>query len=201
MIPSLRLLALPDRDRRTLTRGATTLLLILVLGRGVPAWHAWRARTLLSSRSECTELARSLALLSARVAERDTLQARTARLQALRGALLAGATPAAQGALLAAIVSNTADSAHILLGAVDVQPDTARDAFTSIHVRGSATGDIRGLTSFLVDLESSVPHLAVRSIAFTQPDPAAPHDRAESIHLDFLVEGMGATATGASGVR
>jgi len=201
MIPSMRLLALPDRDRRTLTRGATTLLLILVLGRGVPAWHAWRARTLLSSRSERTELVRSLALLSARVAERDTLRARTARLQALRGALLAGATPAAQGALLAAIVSNTADSAHILLGAVDVQPDTARDAFTSIHVRGSATGDIRGLTSFLVDLESSVPHLAVRSIALTQPDPTAPHDRAESLHLDFLVEGMGATATGASGVR
>ena len=201
MIPSLRLLALPDRDRRTLTRGATALLLILVLGRGVPAWHAWRARTLLSSRSERAELARSRALLSARVAERDTLRARAARLQALRGALLAGATPAAQGALLAAIVSNTADSAHILLGAVDVQPDTARDAFTSIHVHGSATGDIRGLTSFLVDLESSVPHLAVRSIAFTQPDPTAPHDRAESLHLDFLVEGMGATATGASGVR
>jgi len=201
MIPSMRLLALPDRDRRTLTRGATALLLILVLGRGVPAWHAWRARTLLSSRSERAELARSLALLGARVAERDTLRARAARLQALRGALLAGATPAAQGALLAAIVSNTADSAHILLGAVDVQPDTARDAFTSIHVHGSATGDIRGLTSFLVDLESSVPHLAVRSIAFTQPDPTAPHDRAESLHLDFLVEGMGATATGASGVR
>jgi len=197
----MRLLALPDRDRRTLTRGATALLLILVLGRGVPAWHAWRARTLLSSRSERAELARSLALLGARVAERDTLRARAARLQALRGALLAGATPAAQGALLAAIVSNTADSAHILLGAVDVQPDTARDAFTSIHVHGSATGDIRGLTSFLVDLESSVPHLAVRSIAFTQPDPTAPHDRAESLHLDFLVEGMGATATGASGVR
>jgi len=201
MIPSMRLLALPDRDRRTLTRGATALLLILVLGRGVPAWHAWRARTLLSSRSERAELARSLALLGARVAERDTLRARAARLQALRGALLAGATPAAQGALLAAIVSNTADSAHILLGAVDVQPDTARDAFTSIHVHGSATGDIRGLTSFLVDLESSVPHLAVRSIALTQPDPTAPHDRAESLHLDFLVEGMGATATGASGVR
>jgi len=201
MIPSMRLLALPERDRRTLTRGATALLLILVLGRGVPAWHAWRARTLLSSRSERTELVRSLALLSARVAERDTLRARTARLQALRGALLAGATPAAQAALLAAIVSNAADSAHILLGAVDVQPDTARDAFTSIHVRGSATGDIRGLTSFLVELESSVPHLAVRSIALTQPDPTAPHDRAESLHLDFLVEGMGATATGASGVR
>ena len=201
MIPSMRLLALPERDQRTLTRGATALLLILVLGRGVPAWHAWRARTLLSSRSERAELARSLALLGARVAERDTLRARAARLQALRGALLAGATPAAQGALLAAIVSNTADSAHILLGAVDVQPDTARDAFTSIHVHGSATGDIRGLTSFLVDLESSVPHLAVRSIAFTQPDPTAPHDRAESLHLDFLVEGMGATATGASGVR
>ena len=200
-MPSMRLLALPERDRRTLSRGATALVLIVLLGRGVPAWHAWRARTLLSSHSERAELALSRALLGARVAERDTLRARTARLQALRGALLPGATPAAQGARLAAIVSNAADSAHILLGAVDVQPDTGRDAFTSIHVRGSATGDLRGLTSFLVELESSVPHLAVRSIAFTQPDPAAQHDRAESIHLDFLVEGVGASASGASSVR
>lgn len=204
------------RDRRTLRTGAIALVLIVMVGRVLPAWHAWRARAVARSVRERAALADVTALLGVRRALHDSLVARERRLGALRGVLIHGDSPAAQGGSLAALITQAAESAHVTVGALgihtedgaDAAPDAmhdpasgaprsapARDApsdYRAIRVQGSATGDIQGAAIFLALLEKERPHLAVRSLTLTQPDVGAPRDHAEALHLEFLVEGMGA---------
>jgi hypothetical protein len=212
-----RTFAVSHHDRRTLGAGVLAIALILVVGQGLPAWRAWRSGTLDAATREQAALARTRALVDAEPAIHDSLAARALRLTALRAVFLSGETPGTQGASLAARITQTAESAHVTIGALGihtsdpssgdqtslrsppngaragVQPSDGRDPLVTITVQGSAAGDIQGLATFLALLEKGRPAVAVREVTLTQPDVGAPRDRAESLHLDFLVEGIGAS--------
>jgi hypothetical protein len=133
------------------------------------------------------------ALVAHATATRDTVVARNARYVALAPALLSGNSPAEASATLASLVSGAASAAGVKLGAVQlrVPADTgARRTFVRIAVHADVTGDIRGVTTLLANLEHGAARLRVRDLTVTQPDVAAPGDRVEALRVELTVEGL-----------
>lgn len=194
-------LAFSDANRRTLGRGALVLAVILITGRGLPAWRKWRDRIQESAAREMNSLERARNLLQEQPALNDSLRARVARVHALHSWFLPDESSAAQEAALAALVAGAADTAHVTLGTLDVRTDSGTAAFAIVRVRGSAAGDIAGVMQFLALLEGYLPHLVVRSIELTQPDLGAPAEHAEALRLDFVVEALAAHSGSASGAQ
>jgi hypothetical protein len=190
---------LSGRDRRTALLGMVVILMILVIGRGVPAVIAWQHEEVASAKELLDAAARASRLVSALPVIRDSLRARSARLAALDSASVPGDMAATAAAGLASIISNAADDAGVkadgLEPHVDVEAHTlgssgkprAIHAFFPVSVHGSVTGDAVGLAQFLADLEHGPTVLRVRSLSVTQPDPAAGSDRMEVLRADFTV--------------
>jgi hypothetical protein len=181
------------RDRRMLLVGGSVIASLIVLSKGVPAWRDWVA----NSRAGAVEQARAAAdadvLVSHATATRDTVVARNARYVALAPALLSGNSPAEASATLASLVSSAASVAGVKLGAVQLRApaDTgARRTFVRIGVHADVTGDIRGVTTLLANLEHGAVRLRVRDLTVTQPDAAAPGDRVEALRAELTVEGL-----------
>lgn len=187
-------LALAPRDQRTLRIGATVIVTLVALARGVPALQQWAREARSAAVSTSADLARATARVRLRRALGDSLAARNRRFLALAPALLSGDTPASAGATLAGLVSGAAAAAGVRLGAVQIHAPRAdaaqRDAFTRIIAETDATGDVHGLAQLLALLERGPILLAVRTFAVTQAEPAAPADRMEVLHATLIVEGL-----------
>ena len=98
-------------------------------------------------------------------------------------------------------MSDAATDAGVKLGSVqprvDSEPRTLgaaraplHQAFARISVHGDAVGDVVALTQFLAELEHGPVLLAVRALSITQPEPAAPSSRMETLHAEFAVVGL-----------
>jgi|GEM_PF-959082 len=191
VLPRILPSAMSQRDRRALLVGAVTVLLMVVLSRGLPAWSSWQRRMREDARVARTEAARAEALLGIGRAIEDSLAARDERYVALAPKLLGGESPAAAGATLAGLVSGAAASSGVRVGAVQIRPDTgSTGAFTRVTVRADATGDIRGVTKMLSTLERGPALLAIRSFSIDQPEPAAANDRMEALRVTLEVQGL-----------
>lgn len=204
-------LAISRRDRRTLLAGTGTLVALVALAKGLPAWRAWDADVRAAAAETVAEAARAERRVLALPALRDTLAARNARYLDLAELIVPGEGPAAAAGELGAFVSGSATAADLAVGAMQVRVDTADAApaspppvaiarpadrprsaspFARVSVQGDLTGDVFGLTSFLADIERGPMLLAVRELAITQPEPGAPADRPEMLRVLFVVEGI-----------
>lgn len=179
------------RNRRVLAFGVVSILLILGLGRGLPAWRDWRAETRASAMELTGEVVRARRSVSRRGLVRDSLNARRDRFIALAPLLLRGKTSAMGGASLASLIATAATSANVRLGPVQVQPDTAaRTVFSRVRVRADVTGDVRGVGTFISSIERGQTLLAIREISISQLEPAAAQERAEALRVNLTVEGL-----------
>ena len=192
-------LAISRRDRRTLLAGAGITTALFMLAKGFPAWRAWDAGVREAAAETIEEAAHAERSLLAFPAVRDSLVARNARYLELAELIVPGDGPASAAAELATFVSGNATAADLALGALQVRADTAGgDAaarsvgspFARVSVRGDLMGDVDGLTHFLAAIEGGPFLLAVRELAITQPEPAAPADRPEMLRVQFVVEGI-----------
>ena len=185
---------LSERDRRVLAVGALVIGLLLLLGRGLPAWRRWDAETRASAAEMTAEAARARAAVRALPALRDSAAARGGRLVALAPAVLDGGSAASAGAELASLVSGAATRAGVQLGAVQLSPpDTAaRTVFTRVRVRTDATGDLPRLLRFMQALEGGPALLSVREWAVAQPNAGGPAELPEALRLELTVEGLAA---------
>lgn len=182
---------LSPRDRRVLGGGAGAVLLILVLGRGIPAWRRWDADTRASAGELIAEARAAEARSAGLPAALDSLQARRARFVDVGASVLPGASPAAAGASLAGLVSGAASRAGTVLGSVSVVPDTTGGGiFVRVTVRGDATGDLPSITRMLAMLEGDPHRLILRELAITQPNPGGPPEMPESLRVEFSVQGL-----------
>lgn len=189
--------SLSPGDRRTLWTGTAVILLLVLLGRGIPAWRRWDADVRASAAEMAAEAARAESETRRLPAALDSLQARRARYAALGRGILGGESTAAAGASLAALVSGTAARAGVQIGSVQVRPDTAgAGTFMRVAVQADGTGDLAAVTRMLVMLEGSPELLAVRQIAITQPNPGGPAELPESLRLDITVEGLALSTPG-----
>jgi hypothetical protein len=192
-------LALSGRDRRTLIIGAASIGTLLLAARGLPAWRAWVAASRTAAVERSAEAARAEGLVRVLPALRDSLAARNLRFLTLAPELVSGGSVNAAGAALASLVSNAAADAGVKLGAVqlrsrDVPPGKPPPSFVRIRVEGDVTGDIHGITHFLLALERGPVRLVVRDLTITQSDAVGAPDHAEVLHATVAVEGLALAA-------
>ena len=182
---------LSARDRKVLLFGAGICATLIVATRGVPAALRWSAEERANGAQLVIEEARARESVARSRDTRDSLKARGARYYALGQSLLEGESVAGGGGSLASLLSDAAGEANVRLGSVQVRADTAgAGAFTTIGVRATATGDLRGIAALLRTLERGPTLLAVRELSITQPEPAAGDDRPEALQVQLLVEGL-----------
>jgi hypothetical protein len=182
---------LSPRDRLVLGGGMAAVLLIVALGRGIPAWHRWDADTRAAAGELIGEAQAAEASAAGLAAALDSLQARRARFVELGGAVLAGGSPAAAGAALAGLVSRAAGRAGAQLGSVQVLPDTSgAGIFLRVTVRGDATGDLPSVTRMLAMFEGDPHRLILRELSITQPNPGGPAELPETLRVEFAVQGL-----------
>lgn len=179
------------RERRTMAAGAIVIGGILLVGRIVPAWRGWiRAERENATSLQLTD-AHEHRLLALAGPERDSLRARAERLVRVDSQLIVADTPAEAAAQLAALVADAADTAHLKVGMVQVQHDSAwaqRDGRVTAHI--SATGDVAAVTFFLDELETGDLVLSVPEFSIAQPEPAAAPDRSEALRIDLTIEAL-----------
>lgn len=207
------------RDRRTLILGAVSVGTLLLVSRGLPAWRRWVAESQAAAAEQRGEAARAQALVRTFPAMRDSLAARNGRFLALAPALLSSGSVNAASAALASLVSGAAADAGVSLGAVQFRTrespppaDTARRGggsgsatrggasrsaatFVRIRVESDVTGDIHGISRFVLALERGPVRLVVRDLTITQQDVVGAPDRAEVLHVTVAVEGLALAAT------
>jgi hypothetical protein len=180
-----------NREQRVLVIGGGIVLALVVLGRGIPTVLRWHE----DSRSTVSDLrgqvARATQLVGRATAIRDSTTVRGRRLIAIAPLLLDGTTSSAATATLASLVSGAAAKANLRLGSLQLAVDSSHhDTFARVSVRGKATGDIRGVSSLLTQLERGPTLLAVRELSIFQSDPASPSDQVETLQVEFVIEGM-----------
>jgi Tfp pilus assembly protein PilO len=188
-----------ERERRVLALGIASIVLILVLGRGLPAWLGRSVSVRASAANLVTKASRARSSVDHFQMTRDSLAARKRRLLALAPLMASGETPSVAGAKLASLIATTATESNLRLGSVQVRPDSGNETvFTRLTVRAEATGDVRGVTDFVRALEHGPKLLAVRTLSISQPEPNAPSDRVEALHLEVTVEALVPTPGSAS---
>ena len=195
-------LGMSARDRRVLLLGAASITLAIGGSRALPVWREWY----LGSRTSAVHLRAELSSAQTSIRQasvtRDSLGARKRRLLAMLPLLASGETPQMAGAGLASTIAAAAEASGVRLGTVQVRPDSAgRSVFTRVGVRADVTGDVRGVAAFLGALERDATLFAVRELAISQPEPAAPAERAEALHVELFVEALALTPRRARAVK
>jgi len=192
-------LGLSSRDRRTLIVGVSAVGVLLALGRGVPTLVQWQSAQRAEAATISTDLA--VARAGARLMPQllDSLRSRQARLAVIDSAMLVGSTPAAAAAGLASALQDIADDASVKVSAMQLQADSAgTGGVVQVGVRVTAVSDVYGLLALLRALEGGRTLLAVRELAVTQPEPAAPASKQETLRLDVMVVGLARIAAEAA---
>jgi len=185
------MISLSERDRRALLAGGIVLGALVLLGRGLPWWRARVSDAEVRASAATSELTMARTTADSRGVLHDSLDARYARYLALAPHLVPGTTAAAAQAAMAGLITSAARRSDVAIGTIQLGVDTsARNAFAHVTVSGDATGDVRGIATFLAAVERGPVALVVRRLALLQADPAAPRDHAEALHVDFTIAGL-----------
>ena len=167
------------------------VVLILLLSRVVPAVVSSRREALESATLARQQLARADLTLREQKVRRVRWAGRSARNAVLAHLLLVGDTPASAGAQLVSMLSDMADAADVRIGSVQLRDDTATNAhFRRVGAIGDALGDVRGVASFVANVEGGAPLLVFRALSIMQPEPGAPDSQREALHVEFEIEGL-----------
>jgi hypothetical protein len=164
---------------------------LLTAGKGVPAWQRWDATQRISAEEHVRQVTMAREGVGLLPAMRDSLATRTERVQTLMEQLVRANSVPQAAASLASVLAADADWAGIKVFTLSVRPDSAaRDGFALVGVRVTAVGDVDGVTRYLRRVEVDSLLLAVRELTVSQPEPGAPQDKVETLHLDLLVEAL-----------
>lgn len=181
-------LTLSPRDRRTLIVGSATIAVIFIGGNGAPALRRWEAAQVAAASATRDSLDVSSRGERGARAVRDSLGAREWQLQSFTSKLLSATTADGAAGALAARLEELARRAGVEVHTVTLRPDTiTRFGLARVAVRVNAEGDVRGLIDLLFAVESNSLPLAVRELAISQNDPAAPESEMETLRVELVV--------------
>lgn len=182
---------LTAHDRRVLLLGAASILGLVAVFRGIPAWLAWRRDAHAAAAQRVSAADQDAVLLAAFPSALDSLEARTTRLLTLRPALLTAESPGEASSNLAAALADLARRAPVRLDGVDVRVDSSRaTALMHAKVEIQATADIAGLAALLQGLEHGPLLLTVRRVKVQAQNVASSPEQVESLSLRLTVEGL-----------
>lgn len=184
------------REHRTLTLGLGVLILISLFGKA-RVWLAWSRQQFYAAAELQRTLNRVRDDLRSYPATHDSARALRLQLGNEFHSLLQGTTTPATEAALIESIHEAADAAGVRLGSVSVNTDTSQGDKFYAHPRGAleATGDVRGVTTFLAALEGNESRIRLVSMNISQSEPFAESRRSEALHLTLIVEGLGRRAT------
>jgi hypothetical protein len=172
--------------------GATVVVGAWLATRGMPAALRWHEG--LRSRTEAAVLELQLAeeLIAEESLAREKLSGRAGELLAWAPRLVAGETPAEALAELSSYLSGLAAHHRVRLVRLDPSADSSAGPFIRLALRLEAQGDIRGVAGWLAALEEGERLLAVREIALSTSEPAAPPSQPEVLRAELVIEGWAA---------
>jgi len=180
-----------SNDVRTLLLGASCVVVLLLAGKGIPLLTASRRATASQLRMARVQLAEDRSIISSRAEVQAQLDATTTSFLGLSPAFLKGSSASQAAAELASLVSDAADANGVHLSSLQPGVDsTTRTLIVPVVVHASGTGDVRGISKMLSDLESGAPLVSVWQLTIAQADPAALPDRMEALHLDIAVRAL-----------
>lgn len=178
-------------DLRVLIRGAVGVALILVVGRGIPAWRRWSADVMQRRTTAALERARAERLVAARKRTSQALDRSVTAYLALSQGFLKGRSPAEGAAALSALIADAAEANGVHLASMQPHADSAsRTLLVPLTVSVSGTGDVRGIAGMLGSLESGTPLVEVRELTIAQPDPAAAGDHMEALRVELTIRAL-----------
>lgn len=187
------------REQRVLLLGMVAIASIVLAGRVAPATMAWSREQQARSAELTSDLASTLRDLRGYVAERDSAEARRLMLGDELPSLLHGVTPTATSASLTEVLQGCAESAGIRLGRLDLRPDTSLGHFfTHPRVGVEVSGDVRGVSAFLAQLEANQTRIRVITIAISQSEPFAGATQPEALQASMVLEALGHQSVRAS---
>jgi hypothetical protein len=181
---------LSTRERRALAFGVGLILLLLIVGRGMPRLHAWvRGRT---DTADALALKLNRARASVNDERRNQLLAHDASLRLARydSAMLSGHLPTLASARLAALLSECAEATETQLGAVQLSSDSTRAQLGHVTARVEVTGDLEAIALFLDALEEGPELLAVRQLDLAPDGSVSAPAQPERLRAQILVEGV-----------
>jgi Type II secretion system (T2SS), protein M subtype b len=182
---------LTTHDRRVLLLGAGSILGLVAIFRGIPAWLAWQRDAHAAAAQRVSAADQDAVLLAAFPAALDSLEARTTRLLTIRPALLTAESPEEASSNLAAALADMARRAQVRLDGVDVRVDSSGvTALVRASAEVQATADIAGLAALLRSVEHGPVLLSVRRLKVQPQNVASPPDQVESLSLRLTIEGL-----------
>lgn len=180
-----------SKDVRTLLIGVACVGTMLLVGKVIPRMMATRRATESQLRLMRTELAQDRQIISHRKSTLKSLDETTTKFLGYSSAFLKGSSASQAAAALASVVADAADANGVHLSSVQPEADSAnRTLLVPVVVHASGTGDVRGISGMLRDLEGGEPLTEVRQLTITQSDPAASADRMEALHVELTVRGL-----------
>jgi hypothetical protein len=186
------------RDLRTLALGACAVVGLIALARGLPAARRWDAGVHARAASAAGEVASARADAAQLPTLRSALRDARDRADALDSSLIAGETPDAASAALAAEVRRIADSCAMQVSAFRLRADsTAVNHIAHVGVRINGTADVRGVLGFLRRVEGGETPLVIKDLSITSPDPIGAPGEPEQLRFDILVETVARVDPGA----
>ena len=182
-------LAISSRDRRALTLGVVVVGGGWSVALGLPRLKSWEATQRAEAASAAHE--RNVADAGARSlrAMHDSLASRRSRLAQLDSSIVSAISAAEAGAQLSSFVADAAETSGVRVTSLQIRGDTVATAgFARVAVRFVAQADVAALAALLRELEDGAILAAVREIVVSQPEPAAPSDRAEVLRIELVAE-------------
>lgn len=180
-----------SHDARVAVAGAGCIALILAGGKGVPRWRHWHSTIEQRHTDARARLLRAQQLVAESRSTHEALDREIGSYFSLAPAFFKGRSPNEGAADLAALVSDAADDNAVHLASLQPRADSVQGSLlVPVTVTVSATGDSRGVTGLLAELESGAPLVEVRDVTISQPDPAAPADHMEALHMDLTIRGL-----------
>jgi hypothetical protein len=180
---------LSRRDGRMLLLGLASVGTILAAGKGTPALRHWEASSIAAAVELRGQLVAAERGATSLAEIRDSASARSRRLESLRGLLLRAPSPEAAAATLASLVERIAKQHDVDVLTVTLKPDSVvHSGFSRAAVRLSAETDVAGLLDLLFEIERTKMPLLVTELWVTQPEPAAPTSKAETLRIEIGIQ-------------
>jgi len=188
-----------SRDARTLVIGVTCVSTMLLVGKVIPAVIASHRANATQLRLIRGDLAQDRSIIARRNEIAQSLDATTTAFLGMAPAFLKGTASSQGAAMLASVVADAADANGVSLSSLQPVADTSSHTLVvPVSVQTSGTGDIRGISGMLRDLESGVPIVEVQRLMIAQPDPTGPADHMEMLHVELTVRGLYRSVPGAA---
>jgi hypothetical protein len=193
----MTVLRITDRDRRVLMAGSVGIVLIVALGRGLPALRAHVTDRQRIGAASAEQLARRewLAANAPRF-DRELVRVRH-ELAAYDSALVEGETPNTASARLAELVSEAVSDTDARLGSIRLSADTAARTGELAHViaYASVTGDLFSIANVLQALETGPRLLAVSELSVASMQAGVARTQPEQLQAEIVVDGLYRRAT------